>query len=88
MTIIGMAKITSKGQVTLPLNVRRLLKLNKGQNVAFCIDKAGVILAKLRVSIDRSTYNSTEWHKIEQLAAAIGKTFDNSSDAKRHLQEL
>ena len=88
MTIIGMAKITSKGQVTLPLNVRRLLKLNKGQNVAFCIDKAGVILARLKVSIDQTPYNTDEWHKIEQLAAATGKIFDNSSGAKRHLQEL
>jgi bifunctional DNA-binding transcriptional regulator/antitoxin component of YhaV-PrlF toxin-antitoxin module len=88
MTIIGMAKITSKGQVTLPVTVRRLLKLNKGQNVAFCIDKAGVILAKLKVSIDQTPYTSSEWSKIEQLAAAKGKIFDNSSDAKRHLREL
>ncbi|MFA5100096.1 MAG: AbrB/MazE/SpoVT family DNA-binding domain-containing protein [Candidatus Omnitrophota bacterium] len=88
MTIIGMAKITSKGQVTLPVTVRRLLKLNKGQNVAFCIDKAGVVLARLKVSIDHSPYNAAEWSKIEQLTAVKGKILDNSSDAKRHLQEL
>ena len=47
-----------------------------------------VMLARLKVSIDKTPYNTTEWHKIEQLAAATGKTFDDSSDAKRHLQEL
>jgi len=30
-----LAKITTKGQITLPINIRRTLKLNDGDNVAF-----------------------------------------------------
>jgi len=30
-----LAKITSKGQITLPINIRRALKLNDGDKVAF-----------------------------------------------------
>ncbi|MCL2120706.1 MAG: AbrB/MazE/SpoVT family DNA-binding domain-containing protein [Clostridiales bacterium] len=35
-----LAKITSKGQITLPINIRRTLKLNDGDKVAF-IEKDG-----------------------------------------------
>jgi AbrB family looped-hinge helix DNA binding protein len=30
-----LAKITSKGQITLPITIRRVLKLNDGDKVAF-----------------------------------------------------
>ena len=30
-----LAKITSKGQITLPITIRRMLKLNDGDKVAF-----------------------------------------------------
>ena len=35
MNDIELAKITSKGQITLPINIRRILKLNDGDKVAF-----------------------------------------------------
>lgn len=35
-----LAKITSKGQITLPINIRRALKLSDGDKVAF-IEKNG-----------------------------------------------
>lgn len=35
-----LAKITSKGQITLPINIRRALKLNDGDKVAF-VEKNG-----------------------------------------------
>lgn len=35
-----LAKITSKGQITLPITIRRMLKLNDGDKVAF-IEKDG-----------------------------------------------
>ena len=35
-----LAKITSKGQITLPINIRRKLNLNDGDKVAF-IEKDG-----------------------------------------------
>ena len=38
------AKVTSKGQITIPREVRRLLRLQPGDNVVFEIDGAGVHL--------------------------------------------
>ena len=38
-----LAKITSKGQITLPIRVRRSLKLNDGDKVAF-IEKDGIFI--------------------------------------------
>lgn len=35
-----LAKITSKGQITLPISIRRALKLNDGDKVAF-VERAG-----------------------------------------------
>ena len=38
-----LAKITSKGQITLPIKIRRSLKLNDGDKVAF-IEKDGLFI--------------------------------------------
>ena len=40
-----LAKITSKGQITLPINIRRALKLNDGDKVAFVEANGQFILA-------------------------------------------
>ena len=37
------AQITANGQITLPLNIRRTLKLNDGDKVAF-IERAGEVI--------------------------------------------
>ncbi len=41
--MMELAKITSKGQITLPISIRRQLKLKDGDKVAF-IEHAGNIL--------------------------------------------
>ena len=40
-----LAKITSKGQITLPISIRRALKLNVGDKVAFVEVNGQFILA-------------------------------------------
>ena len=40
-----LAKITSKGQITLPINIRRALKLNDGDKVALVEANGQYILA-------------------------------------------
>ena len=39
MTILETAKITSKGQVTIPNRIRRLLHLKEGEAVGFSVTK-------------------------------------------------
>lgn len=45
-----LAKITSKGQITLPIAIRRTLKLKDGDKVAF-IEKDGVYIVVNPISL-------------------------------------
>ena len=88
MTVIAMSKITSKGQVTLPAVVRRMLKLDRGQCIAFCLDKNGVIISRCKIDIEPSSFSKEEWAKIEKISAQKGLTFASAQGAKRHLKSL
>ena len=44
-TYIVQAKVMSKGQITLPLEIRKLLSLSTGDNVSFIVNGNNVILA-------------------------------------------
>lgn len=50
-----LAKITSKGQITLPISIRRILNLKDGDKVAF-IEKNGqyIIVNPLSLAIDNA----------------------------------
>ena len=87
MTIIETAKMTSKGQVTIPNRVRKLLRLQQGTSVAFGVTKDGVLLMPCEVTV-RSPYTAGEWQKIEKLASAKGKEFSSVDAAKKHLASL
>lgn len=88
MTVLGMSKITSKGQVTLPAQVRKMLRLDKGQPVAFCLDRRGVFLSRCRLDIEKSAFSLAQWRKIERLAAVKGKEFACAEEAKKHVRTL
>ena len=87
MTIIDTTKMTSKGQVTIPNRVRKLLHLHKGSSVAFGVSKEGIFLIPCEVTT-RSLYSPKEWQKIEKLASDKGKVFSNQATAKKHLAGL
>jgi bifunctional DNA-binding transcriptional regulator/antitoxin component of YhaV-PrlF toxin-antitoxin module len=88
MTVVGMSKITSKGQVTLPLYVRRLLKLDRGQSIAFCLDKSGILISRCKVSVEEAGFSKAQWQKIERLAGTKGKAFSSPDEAKRYVKTL
>ena len=41
------AKLTSKGQITIPIEIRRLLNLYAGDHVSFAISEHGIIIDKI-----------------------------------------
>ncbi|MCX5710766.1 MAG: type II toxin-antitoxin system PrlF family antitoxin [Candidatus Omnitrophica bacterium] len=88
MTVIAMSKITSKGQVTLPVSVRRMLKLDRGERIAFCLDKGGVLISRCNVNVEPAAFDKAEWAKIEKLTSRKGKVFASAEGAKRHLKAL
>lgn len=87
MTIVETAKITSKGQVTIPNRIRKYLHLQEGASVAFGLSKQGVILLPCKVTVE-SPYTPAEWAKIERLAAAKGKVYSSAKKAKKHIEAL
>lgn len=87
MTILETAKITSKGQVTIPNRIRKILKLQEGASIGFAVTKEGVIILPCKIEA-HSPYSAKEWAKIEKLAAVKGKTANSSMDAIKHIQNL
>ena len=87
MTIIHTAKITSKGQVTIPNRIRKILNLKEGASVAFGLSKEGVVLLPCRITAE-SPYTPKEWHKIEKIVASKGAIYKTSKEAKKHIEAL
>ena len=76
--------ITQKGQVTIPISIRKKLGLKTGQKVAFTDRGKDVVIEPIPNFLDlmgslktRKKINPKAWDK------AIGKYF-----AKRHLEKL
>lgn len=87
MTIIETAKMTSKGQVTIPNRIRKILNLAKGSSVAFGLSKEGVVMLPCKMTAE-SPYTTKEWAKIEKLASAKGEVHGNAKSAKEYLKTL
>lgn len=87
MTIIETAKITSKGQVTIPNRIRKLLHVQSGSSLAFGLSREGVVLLPCKITAELP-YTSTEWAKIEKLASAKGKVYKTAKKAKKHIETL
>jgi AbrB family looped-hinge helix DNA binding protein len=87
MEIVETAKLTSKGQVTIPVSIRDILNLRKGSSVMFKLTEKGVSFMPCEVKA-RETYTQEEWGKIERLVAERGKTYKTSSGARKHLKSL
>ena len=87
MTILETARMTSKGQVTIPNRIRKILHLKQGEAVGFSITKEGVVLVPCQVTVN-SPYTPKEWQKIEKLASEKGKMFISSKAAKDYLRSL
>jgi len=87
MTIIETAKITSKGQVTIPNRIRKLLHVQVGTSIAFGLSREGVILLPCKITV-QYPYTAREWVKIEKLASAKGNIYKSARQAKKHIKAL
>ena len=81
------AQLRRKNQVTLPGEVRELLGLNEGEDMAFYVQDGKVVVERLKVvPPDQSWFWTERWQKMEQEAQAdinAGRvhSFDNVEDA-------
>lgn len=67
-----LAKITSKGQITLPINIRRALKLKDGDKVAFVETNGQYVLANPTMLALRDAQNA-----FDGLAEELGLTSED-----------
>jgi len=81
------AKVTSKGQVTIPSIIREILKLEPGSSVMFKVTGRGVILSPCEI-VEKPVYSSKEWEKLEKLVSEKGKVYKTSAAAKKHIKSL
>ena len=87
MEITEMAKMTSKGQVTVPAPIRAIFNLKKGSSVIFKVTDRGVFFLPCEIK-ERETYTEEEWGKIKRLVAERGKSYKTSKEARDHLKSL
>jgi len=87
MEHIEFAKITSKGQVTIPSLVREILHLEEGSTVMFKITEKGVLVVPCEIT-EKPAYTESEWEKIERFVAEKGRVYKTARAAKRHLKSL
>lgn len=87
MEIIEIAKMTSKGQVTVPAPIREIFDLKKGSSVMFKLTDKGVLFLPCEIK-ERETYTRGEWDRIERLAAERGKSHRAAKRARKHLKSL
>jgi AbrB family looped-hinge helix DNA binding protein len=87
MEIIEIAKMTSKGQVTVPAPIRDIFNLKKGSSVIFKLTDKGVFFLPCEIT-ERETYTQEEWGKIERLVAERGKSYKTAKGARKHLRAL
>lgn len=81
------AKVTSKGQVTIPSAIREILRLEPGSTVIFKVTEKGIILSPGKI-VEEPAYTAKEWKKIEKIVAEKGKTYKTARSAKKHLDSL
>ena len=81
------AKVTSKGQITIPLNIREILRLEPGSTVMFKVTENGVLLSPCEI-VEKPVYSAQEWKRIERIVAEKGKAYKTSESAKKHLDSL
>jgi len=87
MEIVEIAKMTSKGQVTVPAPIRAIFNLKKGSAVIFKLTDKGVFFLPCEIK-ERETYTEEEWGKIKRFVAERGKSYKTSKEARDHLKSL
>ncbi len=87
MELIEIAKMTSKGQVTVPAPIRAIFNLQKGSSVIFKVTDKGVFFLPCEIT-ERDTYTQEEWGKIKRLVVERGRSYKTSKRARAYLKSL
>jgi len=82
------SRMTSKGQTTIPKQVRDILGLKEGSAIAFKPETGGFMLVRITTTIkEEDPYTPREWAKIKKLASKKGRTFKSEKALLRYLHK-
>ena len=82
-----LATISSKGQVTIPAPIRKMLRLtHPGDLLGFVPVKEGVLIKHMEIK--EEDFSEEEWDKLEKLASRKGKSYKNAKAFLRALKKL
>jgi len=79
--------VSSRGQITIPQEIRNHLHIGKGSIISFAPTKKGVLIMPMKVE-PQNLYTEEEWKKIEKLSKTTGRSFDNPEEAKEFISKL
>jgi bifunctional DNA-binding transcriptional regulator/antitoxin component of YhaV-PrlF toxin-antitoxin module len=82
-----MAIISSRGQVTIPQDIRALLGVKRGSVIGFEPTRKGILMVAMKVQ-PKDPYTEEEWKKIEKLSRGKGTVHNTSEEAKKHIADL
>jgi AbrB family looped-hinge helix DNA binding protein len=66
------SRLRTKGQVTLPSEVRKLLSISEGEDLIFRVDENGQVIVERGISIpaDQAWFWTERWQRMEREAQA------------------
>ena len=66
------SRLRTKGQVTLPREIRKLLSINEGDDLIFQVDENGKIIVERAITIpaDQAWFWTERWQQLEREAQA------------------
>lgn len=77
------AVLRAKGQITLPNEIRKALRVVEGDDIAFTITDEGVLMTGLKsIRADQAWFWADEWQAgereaSEQIRAGVGTVYDD-----------
>lgn len=86
-SVFRMAIISSRGQVTIPQDIRSLLHVRRGSVIGFEPTRRGVLMVVMKVQ-PQDPYTEEEWKKIEKLSKSEGIIYNTVEEAKKHIADL
>ena len=89
------SRLRTKGQVTLPSEVRKYLSISEGEELIFRVNEHGQVIVERAITIpaDQAWFWTKRWQKMERQAQAdidSGRVrrYSNVDEAKKSLENL
>ena len=70
MEVEGVAKVSAKGQIVIPRQVRKRFELEPGKRLIVAVNKNGIILKK--VDIDALVNEAIRWARLNRTITIMG----------------